>query len=72
MTGRTSTRVGIVLTLAGVALVVVAGLTAGEPVSGVTILSGALGINALIVGPFFLLRPHVERLRRFLPPWLPW
>lgn len=72
MTGRSSTRVGIVLTLAGVALVVLAALTAGEPVSGVTILSGALGINALIVGPFFLLRPHVERLRQFLPPWLPW
>jgi hypothetical protein len=33
---------------------------------------GGLGLNATIVGLFFVVRPLARRLRRLLPVWLPW
>jgi hypothetical protein len=36
------------------------------------ILVGGLGLNLAIVGPFLMVRDHVDELRRFLPRWLPW
>jgi hypothetical protein len=33
---------------------------------------GGVGLNALIIGLFFVVRPLGGRLRRLLPPWLPW
>jgi len=38
----------------------------------VAIIVGALGLNGAIVGGWLVARRHEERLRRFIPPWLPW
>ena len=65
-------RVGIIVIVAGLALLALSALSAGAGADGISIAFGAIGLNALIVGPFFLLRPFADRLRRYLPPWLPW
>jgi len=61
---------GLAVTVGGlVALgLAVANLDAGP----VAILVGALGLNASIVGGWLSARKHAGRLRRFIPPWLPW
>lgn len=38
----------------------------------VAILVGALGLNGAIVGGWLSARRHTARLRRLIPPWLPW
>lgn len=35
-------------------------------------LVGGLALNVTIVGPILLVRRLVPRLRKRLPPWLPW
>ncbi|MES2209315.1 MAG: hypothetical protein V4515_03920 [Chloroflexota bacterium] len=54
------------------AALAIAGLADGAGIRGLFILFGALGLNLMIVTSFFLVRPYATRLRRFLPPWLPW
>ncbi len=56
----------------GIGLLALVALTADGDLSSAAIVLGAVGLNALIVGPYFLLRANAERLRRLLPPWLPW
>jgi len=67
-----SVRIGIITLASGLALLGSAAMASGSTAGGISILLGAIGLNALIVGPFLLLRPFADRLRRFLPPWLPW
>jgi len=62
-------RGGAALTVIGLALVALALASAD---SGLSAVLGGLGLNAAIVGLFFVLRPFAGRLRRRLPPWLPW
>ncbi len=57
------------LTLIGLALVAIA---VARPDTTLFAALGGLGLNATIVGLFFVVRPLVGRLRRLLPPWLPW
>lgn len=65
-------RIGLVAIAAGLGAVGLAALAAGSGSRGLSILFGAIGINLVIVGSSFLIRPLAGRLRRFLPPWLPW
>jgi hypothetical protein len=62
-------RGGAVLTVIGLALVTIALASTDSRLSAVL---GGLGLNPAIVGLFFVLRPFAGRLRRWLPPWLPW
>lgn len=62
---------GIVLTIVGFAGVTLA-LTAPDVVGGTGPLIGGLALNALVAGPFLAGRRFAPRLRRFIPPWLPW
>jgi len=57
------------LIVIGFALVAVA-VAGSDP--GLSAVLDGLGLNVSIVGVFFVLRPLVGRLRRRLPPWLPW
>lgn len=59
----------MLLTIAGIALVVVA---LARPADGQMAVLGGLGLNMAIVGSFFSLRSQVSRLRARLPRWLPW
>jgi len=61
--------IGAALTLIGLALVAIA-LSGFDTASFAAL--GGLGLNAAIVGLFFVLRPLGRRVRRHLPPWLPW
>jgi hypothetical protein len=54
------------------AALAIAGLADGAGIRGLFVLFGALGLNLMIVSSFFMVRPFASRLRRFLPPWLPW
>lgn len=65
-------RIGLVVIVAGLAAIGLAAIVAGLDSRGLAILLGAIGINLLIVGSWFLIRPLADRFRRFLPPWLPW
>lgn len=58
--------------IGALAALAIAGLADGAGNRGLFVLFGALGLNLMIVSSFFVVRPHAERLRRFLPPWLPW
>lgn len=69
---RRDTRIGIIAMAIGIGLLALVALTADGDLSSAAIVLGAVGLNALIVGPYFLLRANAERLRRLLPPWLPW
>ncbi len=69
---RRDMRIGIVAMAIGIGLLALVALTADGDLSSLAIVGGAIGLNALIVGPYFLLRANAERLRRLLPPWLPW
>ena len=62
---------GIVLTIVGLAGVTLV-LTAPDVVGGTGPLIGGLALNALVAGPFLAGRRFASRLRRFIPPWLPW
>ena len=62
-------RGGAALTLIGLAFVAIA---LARPDPGLPAVLGGLGLNLLIVGVFFVLRPLIGRLRGRLPPWLPW
>jgi hypothetical protein len=64
-----SSRVGAALTVAGAGLLAVA---IAWPHAAAAPLLGGLGLNALIIGPFFAARPLFRRIRDRLPPWLPW
>lgn len=55
----------------GVAVALAAG-AGGAGNEGLATVLGALGLNLVIVGSFFAARPYLPRLRRYLPPWLPW
>ncbi len=47
--------------------------SAGWPAGrAVALAIGAVSLNALIVGPWFIARTRAAWLRRFLPRWLPW
>jgi hypothetical protein len=58
--------------VAGLAALGLAALAGSAANGGPAILFAAIGINLLIVSPWFVARRHAARLRRFLPPWLPW
>lgn len=62
-------RGGAALILIGLALIAIAVARSDAALFGAL---GGLGLNAAIVGLFFVLKPLVGRLRRYLPPWLPW
>ncbi|MEW5990455.1 MAG: hypothetical protein AB1736_03800 [Chloroflexota bacterium] len=58
--------------IAGAAAVALAAVAYGAGNEALAIVLGALALNVLIVASFFAARPYLPRLRRFLPPWLPW
>ena len=60
---------GAALALIGLALVASDAMRSDTAAFAVV---GGLGLNAAIVGLFFVVRPLFRRLRRHLPPWLPW
>lgn len=62
-------RIGAALTLIGLALVAI---TVARSDTALFVVLGGSGLNVSIVGAFFVFRPLVGKLRRHLPPWLPW
>ena len=58
--------------IAGASALAVAAIVGGAGSESLAIVLGALGLNALIVSSFFAARQYLARLRRYLPPWLPW
>lgn len=58
--------------VAGGALAIALTFAAPAIVGAAGPLIGGLGLNALIVGVFVAVREPAARLRRRLPPWLPW
>lgn len=58
--------------VAGLAALGLAALAGPAANGGLAVLLGAIGVNLLIVSPWFVARRHSARLRRFIPPWLPW
>lgn len=64
-------RIGLVLTVGGVAVLVAIFLLQGL-LGGFVPLIGGLALNAAIVGPALMARPAATRLGRRLPRWLGW
>lgn len=64
-------RIGLVLTVGGVAVLVAVVLLQG-PLGGLAPLIGGLALNAAIVGPALMARRAATRLGRRLPRWLGW
>lgn len=64
-------RVGVVVTLGGIALLVAVFVLQG-PLGGFAPLVGGLALNATIVGPALVARRSVQRLAKRLPRWLGW
>ncbi len=62
-------RGGAALTLIGLAFVAIA---VARSDAALFATMGGLGLNATIVGVFFVLRPVAGRFRKHLPSWLPW
>ena len=57
------------MTLIGLAFVAIDAMKSD---TGAFAVMGGFGLNVAIVGLFFVVRPLFRRLRRHLPPWLPW
>lgn len=64
-------RVGVILTVVGIALLVVV-LVLQDGVGTATPLVGGLALNAAIIGPVLAARRLGPRLRKRLPSWLGW